>query len=76
MEKRAIFGGLLLPFLLLTPQLLVTFVFFYWPALDSLRLSLYRASPFGDRLIFVGLGHFQRLFSHLFGGCTAELQLI
>jgi len=29
MEKRAIFGGLLIPLLLLTPQLLVTFLFFY-----------------------------------------------
>jgi sn-glycerol 3-phosphate transport system permease protein len=37
-------------------------VFFFWPAFDSLRLSLYRASPFGDRLIYVGLTNFERLF--------------
>src|SRR5262249_33578090 len=36
--------------------------FFFWPAFDSLRLSLYRASPFGDRLIYVGLANFERLF--------------
>jgi len=28
-----------------------------------LCLSLYRASPFGDRMIFIGLGNFQRLLS-------------
>jgi sn-glycerol 3-phosphate transport system permease protein len=38
-------------------------VFFFWPAFDSLRLSLYRSSPFGDRLIFVGLANFEKLFA-------------
>ena len=32
MDKRTIFSGRLLPYALLAPQLLVTFVFFYWPA--------------------------------------------
>jgi sn-glycerol 3-phosphate transport system permease protein len=38
-------------------------LFFVWPAVESLRLSLYRASPFGDRLLFVGLANFRRLFA-------------
>ncbi len=61
--KRSVFPNRWLPYLLVAPQVAITVVFFFWPALDSLRLSLYRASPFGDRLIFVGVGNFERLFS-------------
>jgi len=60
--KRTVFRNRWLPYALVAPQVAITLVFFFWPAFDSLRLSLYRASPFGDRLIFVGLGNFQRLF--------------
>ena len=56
--KRTVFRNRWLPYALVAPQLAVTLVFFFWPAFDSLRLSLYRASPFGDRLIFIGLGNF------------------
>jgi sn-glycerol 3-phosphate transport system permease protein len=59
--KRTVFRNRWLPYALCAPQIAVTLVFFFWPAFDSLRLSLYRASPFGDRLIFIGLGNFQRL---------------
>jgi sn-glycerol 3-phosphate transport system permease protein len=61
--KRTVFPNRWLPYALVAPQLIVTIVFFFWPAFDSLRLSLYRASPFGDRLIFIGAGNFQRLLS-------------
>lgn len=61
--KRTVFRSRWLPYALVTPQVAVTVVFFFWPAFDSLRLSLYRASPFGDRLIFVGLANFRRLAS-------------
>jgi sn-glycerol 3-phosphate transport system permease protein len=61
--KRTVFPNRWLPYALVAPQLAVTLAFFFWPAFDSLRLSLYRASPFGDRLIFIGLGNFQRLLS-------------
>jgi len=62
--KRTVFRNRWLPYALVAPQLAVTIAFFFWPAFDSLRLSLYRASPFGDRLIFIGLGNFERLLSH------------
>ncbi|MGH7350462.1 MAG: ABC transporter permease subunit, partial [Candidatus Rokuibacteriota bacterium] len=39
----------------------VTAVFFFWPALKSLQLSLYRVSPFGDKSTFVGLENFGKL---------------
>ncbi|MGH7277100.1 MAG: carbohydrate ABC transporter permease [Candidatus Rokuibacteriota bacterium] len=61
--KRTVFRNRWLPYALVAPQVAITLVFFFWPAFDSLRLSLYRASPFGDRLIFIGLGNFERLFA-------------
>src|SRR6267143_2026177 len=60
--KRSVFSNRWLPYALVGPQVIITLVFFFWPAFDSLRLSLYRASPFGDRLIYVGLTNFERLF--------------
>src|SRR2546426_3376301 len=60
--RRSVFPNRWLPYALVAPQVAVTLVFFFWPAFDSLRLSLYRASPFGDRLIYVGLTNFERLF--------------
>src|SRR2546421_67349 len=61
--KRTVFRNRWLPYGLVAPQVAITLVFFFWPAFDSLRLSLYRASPFGDRLIFIGLRNFERLAS-------------
>jgi sn-glycerol 3-phosphate transport system permease protein len=61
--KRSVFPNRWLPYALVAPQIAITVVFFFWPAFDSLRLSLYRASPFGDRLIFIGLRNFERLAS-------------
>src|SRR5258708_8378472 len=60
--KRSVFPNRWLPYALVGPQVIITLVFFFWPAFDSLRLSLYRASPFGDRLIYVGLTNVERLF--------------
>jgi len=61
--KRTVFRNRWLPYALVAPQLAVTAVFFFWPAFDSLRLSLYRASPFGDRMMFIGAANFERLLS-------------
>jgi len=60
---RTVFRNRWLPWALVAPQLTITVVFFFWPAFDSLWLSLYRASPFGDRLIWVGTANFQRLLA-------------
>jgi len=61
--ERAVFKNRWLPYVLVLPQLVITLVFFFWPAFQSLRLSLLRVSPFGDRVFFVGLRNFQQLFS-------------
>ena len=61
MEKRAIFGGKLLPYLLLAPQLLVTFVFFYWPASQAVWQSFLLQDAFGLRTDFVWLENYRHL---------------
>ncbi len=61
--KRAVFKNRWLPYLLVLPQLAVTAVFFFWPAFESVRLSLFRTSPFGDKTFFVGLDNFGKLLT-------------
>jgi sn-glycerol 3-phosphate transport system permease protein len=59
--QRTVFRSRWLPYLLVFPQMTVTVLFFFWPALKSLQLSLYRVSPFGDSMSFVGLENFAKL---------------
>jgi sn-glycerol 3-phosphate transport system permease protein len=59
--KRSVFKNRGLPYLLVLPQILVTVVFFFWPAIESLRLSFFRTSAFGDKTTFVGFDNFARL---------------
>jgi sn-glycerol 3-phosphate transport system permease protein len=63
MERRTIFPGTLFPILLVLPQLLLTAVFFLWPAGQAIWSSLTRADPFGLRSQFVGLDNFTDLFT-------------
>ncbi|WP_304620481.1 sn-glycerol-3-phosphate ABC transporter permease UgpA [Paracoccus sediminilitoris] len=59
--KRTIFSNQLLPWLLLAPQLIITFVFFLWPAAQAVRQSFLREDAFGTRTSFVGLENFAYL---------------
>ena len=52
----------IIPYILLIPTFLIIIIFIYWPAAYSFKLSFYRISPFGNRMIFVGLKNFKRLF--------------
>jgi sn-glycerol 3-phosphate transport system permease protein len=56
--KKSIFNNRILPYVLVAPQMIVVLVFFFWPAFDSLRLSVFKTSPFGDVQIFIGLENF------------------
>jgi sn-glycerol 3-phosphate transport system permease protein len=62
MEKRAIFGSKSLPYLLLAPQLVITFVFFYWPASQALWQSFLLQDAFGLRTDFVWFENYRELF--------------
>lgn len=63
MEKRGFFRHRWLPYALLAPQLVITLVFFIWPAVQALRQALYLEDPFGLGTLFVGLENFTALFS-------------
>ena len=63
MEKRAAFGNRWLPYGLLAPQILVTSVFFYWPAAQAVRQSFLVEDAFGLSSSFVGLENYAALLS-------------
>lgn len=62
MEKAAILNGKLLPYLLLAPQLAITFVFFYWPASQAIWQSFLLEDAFGLSSEFVGFENYKALF--------------
>ena len=62
MDKRVTFKGLLLPLALVLPQLVVSIVFFFYPAGQAIWQSLFIPDPFGLSAQFVGLGNFEFLF--------------
>ncbi len=63
MERRTIFPGRLLPILLAAPQLLLTAVFFLWPAGQAAWFSAARQDAFGLRSEFVGFENFSDLLT-------------
>jgi len=63
MEKRAIFGGRLLPYALLLPQFAVILVFFYWPASQAVWQSFLLQDAFGLSTDFVWFDNYVELFS-------------
>jgi sn-glycerol 3-phosphate transport system permease protein len=63
MEKRSIFGGWAIPLCLLAPQLLVTLVFFYWPASQAVWQSFLLQDAFGLKTDFVWLENYRDLLS-------------
>ena len=63
MEKRVFFKGWKLPALLIAPQLLISFVFFFYPSGQAIWNSLFLPDPFGLKTEFVGLDNFRFLLS-------------
>ena len=62
MQTGAVFSNRWLPYVLLAPQLLVTLIFFFWPAFEAVKQSLYMSDPFGLSMQYVGLENFEYLF--------------
>ncbi len=86
MHKRAIFGGNILPYLLLVPQMVVVLLFFYWPAVQTVWQSFLLEDAFGLRTDFVWLDNYKELFTQreyfdavvrtaLFSTCVTALSL-
>ena len=63
MIKRSHFTSRFLAYLLITPQILVTLTFFYWPAAQGLLQSVMLSDPFGQRNRFVWLDNFIDIFT-------------
>lgn len=61
--KRMTFSNRWLPYVLLAPQVVVTLVFFIWPAAQALWQSMLRQDIFGLRVEFVWFTNFQRLWN-------------
>jgi sn-glycerol 3-phosphate transport system permease protein len=63
MRRRVVFPNKVLPYVLLTPQLAITVVFFYWPAVQAIYYSVLLQDPFGLRTQFVWLENFQTILT-------------
>lgn len=64
MEKRVVFSGLLLPLALVAPQVLISIVFFYWPAGQAVWQSFRIEDAFGTSTQFVGWENYVLLFEN------------
>ena len=63
MEKRVVFRNKVLPYLLVAPQIIITLIFFIWPASQALYQSVLREDAFGLSSTFVGLANFLYIFT-------------
>jgi sn-glycerol 3-phosphate transport system permease protein len=61
--KRTIFPNKGLPYLLVAPQLIITIIFFLWPAGQAIKSSFEREDPFGMRTTFIWFQNYTRLFA-------------
>ena len=84
--QRVVFRNRVLPYLLVAPQLVITLVFFIWPAGQALFQSVLLQDAFGLSTQFVWFENFERLFADpnylqacrvtaLFSAATAGLAL-
>ena len=62
-EKRAFFTNRWLGIALITPQLLLIFTFFYWPAGEALYWAFTLERPWGGGNEWVGFGNFSAILS-------------
>ena len=63
MEKRARFKSAWLPYALVAPQILITLLFFFWPAAQALYQSVLLQDAFGVSSEFVWFDNFRDLFN-------------
>ncbi|MBB4092096.1 sn-glycerol-3-phosphate ABC transporter permease UgpA [Ochrobactrum pecoris] len=56
--QKVIFPNKVLPYFLLAPQIVLTVVFFFWPASQAVYQSFMREDAFGLKSTFVGLANF------------------
>ena len=62
MKRQIYFKGWFLPVVLITPQLVISAIFFFYPAGKAMWWSLFNPDPFGLSTKFVGFSNFIYLF--------------
>ena len=63
MEKRVVFRSRWLPYALVLPQIAITIIFFFWPAVQAIWFSFQVQDAFGNRTEFVWFENFKVLFN-------------
>ncbi|MGB4586093.1 MAG: sn-glycerol-3-phosphate ABC transporter permease UgpA [Rectinemataceae bacterium] len=63
MAKQYEFPSKGLPYLLVLPQMVIVFIFFFWPSAQAIWQSFFLQDPFGGRVIFVGFENYTHLLS-------------
>jgi sn-glycerol 3-phosphate transport system permease protein len=63
MEKRVVFHNKVLPYVLVAPQIIISLVFFIWPAFMALYQSVQQEDAFGLSTVFVGIENFKYIFT-------------
>ena len=63
MEKRARYKSAWLPYALVAPQLIVSVLFFFWPAVQALYQSVLLQDAFGSSVQFVWFENFEALWN-------------
>jgi sn-glycerol 3-phosphate transport system permease protein len=61
--QSVVFPNKILPYALVAPQIVLTVVFFFWPASQALYQSMMREDPFGLQSSFVGLANFSAILA-------------
>ncbi len=61
MEKRVVFQSKWLPYALLAPQIAITVIFFFWPAVQAVYWSFLVQDPFGLSTTFVWFQNYAEL---------------
>jgi len=61
--QNVTFPNKILPYLLLAPQIILTVIFFFWPASQAIYQSFMREDAFGLKSTFVGLANFTNVLS-------------
>jgi sn-glycerol 3-phosphate transport system permease protein len=61
--QSVVFPNKILPYFLVAPQIVLTIIFFFWPASQALYQSAMREDPFGLQSNFVGLANFRLILS-------------
>jgi len=62
MQKRVVFRSRLLPYLLVLPQIVITVIFFFWPAYQALESSFFIEDAFGFSREWVAMQNYIELF--------------